>query len=130
MSKRVAFLAILLALQGFAAVGEGAVLCVGESGHREIELANSPCCPGSATGRSAGDGWSAEDPCGPCTDYPYLSTSASSDASRTQRDHESGPLEAVSTGPGPEPHRQALARRLADPGERVLCPRIPSLLRV
>lgn len=130
MSKRVACLAILLALQGFAAVGQGAVLCVGESGHQQIELANSLCCPGSDTGRSASHNWSAEDPCGPCIDYPYTSASAIADGSRIQRDHESGPLDPVNTDLVPEPLPQALAHRLADPGEHVFSERIPSLLRV
>ena len=43
MAKPVAFIAVFLVLHAFAGAGEGTVLCVGESGHQRIELANAAC---------------------------------------------------------------------------------------
>ena len=129
MPKRVAVLAIFLAFQGFATLGEGAVLCVGDSGHQRIEVASAACCLTSPSGGTGGTGWSAESPCGPCVDFPYASGSLSANASRTQRDHEVGPLELTRICVLPEPLREVLARPAAS-GERLLSARASSPLRV
>lgn len=129
MSKRFAILALCLAVQGVGRLGNGAVLCVGDAGHQEIEVANAHCCANRPEAETTPLRWLAEDPCGPCVDLPFGSPSLSTDASREQRDQVFSPLVPAVACACPRNLRVA---RVSDatPGERLKSARATSPLRV
>jgi hypothetical protein len=130
LSRLATCLALLLAVQASVARGESTVLCVEDSGMQRIELASSACCVGAPLEGRERIRWSAEDPCGPCNDYPIAGAAMISDASGGR--HLGACLSlamARRTGLETSPLRE-FALHLARPGERMTSLRTSSPLRV